>query len=270
MVAGELTEPDTAGARLARARERLGLSLDQVADPLKLDRHTIVALEQGDHRAIGAPVFVRGFLRRYATLVGESPAEIEALYARRPDAEARPDLSKTGMHRIDPATLRPRLGVWPALITALALAVAGAAWWAMWSKPVDKAVVNNEWQAVPATVETAGSSVPATADSAAPEVLTAADAKTAGVPGRRRLQLTFSGECWAEVYDARGMRLFFGFGHAGTAQELSGVAPFRLVLANVEAVSVDVEGAPVQLPASLPGERVRILLSANGAAAAIP
>ncbi len=84
MVAAVRTEPETAGARLASARERLGLSLDQVADHLKLDRHTVVALEEGDHRAIGAAVFVRGFLRRYAALVGEPPAEIEALYARRP------------------------------------------------------------------------------------------------------------------------------------------------------------------------------------------
>ena len=234
------------------------MSLDQVADQLKLDRHTVVALEQGDHRSIGAVVFVRGFLRRYAALVGESPAEIEALYARRPDAEAQPDLSRTGMHRIPPASLRPRLGVGPALIAALALAVAGAAWWAMWSKPESKAVVNSEWQAPPVKLEPARSSAPASTEPAAPDLVTADEAKPPPVPGRRRLQLAFSGECWAEVYDARGWRLFFGFGHAGTAQELSGVPPYRLVLGNVEAVSVALEGTSVRLPASVPGERVRI------------
>ena len=88
------------------------------------------------------------------------------------------------------------------------------------------------------------------------------------VPGRRRVRLTFSGECWAEVYDARGYRLFFGFGHAGTTQELGGVPPFRVVLANVETVTLAVEGVPVRLPASAPGERVRVMLGANGAATA--
>ena len=96
MVAAARTEPDTAGARLASARERSACRVDQVADQLKLDPDTVMALEEGDHRAIGAAVFVRGFLRRYATLVGESPAEIEALYARRPDAESQPDLSQDG------------------------------------------------------------------------------------------------------------------------------------------------------------------------------
>ena len=63
---------------MAIERERIGWALEQVADQLKLDRYTVVALEQDDYRAIGATVFVRGFLRRYAALVGESPAEIEA------------------------------------------------------------------------------------------------------------------------------------------------------------------------------------------------
>jgi cytoskeleton protein RodZ len=81
--------------------------------------------------------------------------------------------------------------------------------------------------------------------------------------------VTFNGECWAEVYDARGFRLFFGFGHTGSAQELNGVAPFRLVLGNGEAVTVAIEGTAVSLPASAPGERVRILVSDGGTVTAI-
>jgi cytoskeleton protein RodZ len=268
MVAAVRTEPDTAGARLASARERLGLSVDQVADHLKLDPDTVVALEQGDHRAIGATVFVRGFLRRYAALVGESPAEIEALYARRPDAEARPDLSKTGMQRIEPAAFRPRLGVWPALIAALALAMAGAAWWAMYSKPHLPATASSALPAPSASALTPAA--PGTASSDAGANAGPTDVKPEAVAGRRTLQLSFTGECWAEIYDARGMRLFFGFGHAGTAQELSGVPPFRLVLGHGEAVALSIEGTPVGLPAGVPGERVRILLSADGTATALP
>ena len=275
MSSGEPTESDSAGARLASARERLGLSLDQVADKLKLDRYTIVALEEGDHRAIGAAVFVRGFLRRYAALVGESPAEIEALYARRPDAEARPDLSKTGMHRIEPAAFRQRLGVLPALTAALALGIAGAAWWAMWVRsPLQTAGSGAGAQVVQTDAADGGAGANVGAEVATPATGTAAAAVSGAQPpgllGRRRLQLTFNGECWVEVYDLRGVRLFFGFGHAGTAQELSGVAPFRLVLGNVEAMAVAVDGVPVSLPAGVPGTRVRILLDANGAVAAVP
>lgn len=225
MVAAVRTEPETAGARLASARERLGLSLDQVADHLKLDRHMVVALEEGDHRAIGAAVFVRGFLRRYAALVGESSAEIEALYARRPDAEAQPDLSKTGMHRIEPASFRPRLGVLPALIAALVLAIAGAAWWVLYARPHARPAPPAALPAAAAPAPPTGVGLPAN-DSAASAQLVPAETKPEALPGRHKLQLSFIGECWAEVYDARGVRLFSGFGHAGTSQELSGVAPF--------------------------------------------
>jgi|KBSSwiStaDraftv2_1062776.scaffolds.fasta_scaffold30194_2 cytoskeleton protein RodZ len=260
------TEPDTAGARLAGARERLGYSVDHVAEQLKLDPETIVALEQGDHRAIGATVFVRGFLRRYAALVGEAPTEIEALYARRPDAESRPDLSKTGMHRIESDAFRPRIGVLPALIAALALAIAGAAWWAMWSKPHPQPAPVAT--AVPSSVTVPATAPPApAAEAAAPP---SAEVKTFDPAARRRLQLSFSGECWAEVYDARGYRLFFGFGHAGTTQELNGIAPFRLVLGNGTAASLAMEGNPVSLPSGPEGKRLRIVLGGDGAATALP
>jgi cytoskeleton protein RodZ len=270
MVAAVRTEADTAGARLARARERAGLSVDQVADHLKLDPYTVVALEEGNYRSIGAAVFVRGFLRRYAALVGESPSEIEALYASQPDAEGRPDLSKTGMHRIEPDAFRPSLGVWPALIAALVLAVAGAAWWAMWSKPRASTPASTASPATAAPTGAAATAVQPSAPAGATAPGTEAAAKSASMSGRRVLQLIFSGECWAEIYDARGVRLYFGFGHAGTTQELSGVAPFRLTLANAGAVTVAMQGAAISLPTSIPGQRMHIQLDANGTVAPIP
>ena len=273
MAVGVAGDADSAGARLSRARARLGLSVEEVADQLKLDPHTIVALEADDHHAIGATVFVRGFLRRYAALVGESPAEIEALYARLPDSGFQPDLSKTGMHRIAPASFRPKIRPGPALVATLALIATGTAWWALRTRPAPVAPAPASRQPIPAAAAGAPGATGATpaGDVAVPATgaATTPDEPTVVVPGRRRVRVAFSGECWAEIYDARGFRLFFGFGHAGTAQELSGVPPFRVVLANAEAVTLAVEGVAVSLPASAPGERVRILLGANGATTAL-
>ena len=269
---GTLTEPDTVrrslGERACVALSGLLSPGDQVADHLKLDRHMVVALEEGDYRAIGATVFVRAdFCAAMPRWSGSRRPRIEALYARLPDAEVRPDLSKTGMQRIEPAAFRPSLGVLPALIAALVLAIAGAAWWAMWSKshvtaPTSTAVAKPS--AAAGAAPGIAPSVAATAQLAAPE------AKAAPMAGRRLLQLIFSGECWAEIYDARGVRLYFGFGHAGTTQELSGVAPFRITLANASVVTVALEGAAIGLPAGVPGQRMHILLSANGSVEPIP
>jgi cytoskeleton protein RodZ len=279
MAEAAANQPDSAGARLAGARLRAGLTLEQVAEKLRLDRSTVVALEADDHRAIGAAVFVRGFLRRYAALVGEPAAEIEALYAKRPDAELQPDLSKTGMHRIEAAAHGPRLGLVPAVIAAVVLGIAGAVWWAMRTKPQPYTVVSEEHtQTLPATPAAAVAATPAAgaagAASAAgaaavpPAPAAAADAQPAPLP-RRHLQLQFNGDCWVELYDARGYRLFFGFGHAGTTQELAGVPPFRFALGNAGALTVNLEGAPVALPETAPGARVRFLLNASGVVAGV-
>jgi len=272
-------ESDTAGARLARARARAGLTIDQVADKLRLDRSTIVALEADDHRSIGAAVFVRGFLRRFATLVGESPADIEALYAQRPDAVLRPDLSRTGMHRIESAAHGPKLGLVPAIIAALVLGVIGAVWWAMRAKPQSYTMTTEEHTQTSVVTPAAApvAVVPVAAATSkppeAPAAATGAGAEPAvAAPAsqtRRALELVFSGESWVEVYDARGYRLFFGFGHAGTTQALNGVPPFRFVLGNVPGVAVSLAGAGVSLPEAPPGARVRFTLDAAGNVAGV-
>ena len=269
----EQTDSDSAGARLARARARLGLTVDQVAEKLRLDPHTVVALEAGDHQVIGAAVFVRGFLRRYAELVGESPSEIETLHSRRPDADTQPDLSKTGMHRIEPDAHGRKLGVLPALIAAAVLGVVGAVWWAVRAKPHSESTVSVSTVSLEQTqvVHDAVVAVAPPATTSVPVAVPMPVAVPVPVPvGRRRhLQLTFNRESWAEVYDARGMRLYFGFGHTGSSQDLNGVPPFRLVLGNAEGVAVAIDDTPVALPPAPPGARLRVSLKGNGAVASL-
>ena len=62
------------GAELSDERERQGLTQQQVAEQLNLDVSVIEWIEQDDFAALGAPVFARGHLRRYAALLG-LPAE---------------------------------------------------------------------------------------------------------------------------------------------------------------------------------------------------
>jgi cytoskeleton protein RodZ len=274
MVEQEQAATELPGARLALARERLGLSVAQVAAKLRLDVRTVSALETGEYAKVGAAVFVRGFLRRYAELVGEPTLEIDSLYTHQPDAAVIPDLAKTSLHRLDAAAQRRALGVAPALIAAAVLGVVAAVWWAMRVGTADSpATVEGPAEVLhlsaPASALPASPPAGAAQGGAAPGASDAgSDALLASLP-HKSVQLTFSGECWAEVYDARGWRLYFGFGHAGTTQELSGVPPFRLVLGNVEAVAVAVEGTPVELPAAAPGARLRVSLKGNGTVASV-
>ncbi|WP_374362595.1 helix-turn-helix domain-containing protein [Pseudoduganella danionis] len=59
----------TPGAQLAAQREALGLTVEQIADQLKLATRQVRALEAGDYEALPNMAVVRGFVRAYAKVV---------------------------------------------------------------------------------------------------------------------------------------------------------------------------------------------------------
>ena len=54
------------GATLAAQREAMGLTVEQIADQLKLAPRQVVALEQGDFASLPNMAVTRGFIRAYA------------------------------------------------------------------------------------------------------------------------------------------------------------------------------------------------------------
>ena len=62
--------PASVGTYLAAARAAKGLSVEDVARQLKLSPAQVRALDADDHANLPSPVFVRGFLRSYARVVG--------------------------------------------------------------------------------------------------------------------------------------------------------------------------------------------------------
>ncbi|MBI3286404.1 MAG: DUF4115 domain-containing protein [Burkholderiales bacterium] len=64
-----LTVVQSAGAQLAAARLHAGLSVQQVAEQLKLSQRQIVSLESNQFDALPKMVIVRGFVRSYAKLL---------------------------------------------------------------------------------------------------------------------------------------------------------------------------------------------------------
>lgn len=64
------------GAQLRSAREGLGLSIEEVADRLRLNEALVLAMEEDRFGLLGAPVFARGHLRNYALLVGAPEREV--------------------------------------------------------------------------------------------------------------------------------------------------------------------------------------------------
>ena len=64
---------ETPGDMLRQARERAGLTQDDIANKLKLSPRQISAIETGDWSALPERTFTRGFMRSYARLVALDP-----------------------------------------------------------------------------------------------------------------------------------------------------------------------------------------------------
>ena len=124
-----MTDAVAIGEVLRAARERTGLQVKQAAERLHVDAAIIQALEEGRFAALGAPVFVRGHLRRYAELLGEPDAPLQARYAALQEASIAPDLTQVAS-RATPA-IRRDTRRWPLVLVAAVLVLAIAVWWAL-------------------------------------------------------------------------------------------------------------------------------------------
>src|SRR5437879_13125133 len=87
--------PDGPGSRLKSAREAAGLSLDQVAQQLKLAPRQVRALEDEDFAQLPGRTFARGFVRNYARLLNLNGDD---LLSRLPDAAHAPALEAPALH----------------------------------------------------------------------------------------------------------------------------------------------------------------------------
>jgi len=68
------------GEQLKNARENAGLSIQDVANSLKLSPTLVSALENDDYDPLPEPVFVHGYIRNYANIVNLSPDRLLRSY----------------------------------------------------------------------------------------------------------------------------------------------------------------------------------------------
>ena len=123
-VAQAAPAPRSIGERLRAGRERAGLSVAAAAEKLHLDIKVIEALEADRFAELGASVYVRGHLRRYADFVGEPGAELVSSYTARESRPPPPDLTQIPQaeRRADSRRLvTPLVGLASAVVLLLAI-----------------------------------------------------------------------------------------------------------------------------------------------------
>ena len=140
------------GHELCAARERKGLSREEIARRLHLPQEQVDALEADEYVRLPPPAYVRGYLRAYAREVGLKPDEVVAEYDAICGEQQEPELV---VHPGQPDAATGR-GPVLALLVVVAVALIGAvAWWLQ--QPALSPIVTQEGMptdaAEPAAVE---------------------------------------------------------------------------------------------------------------------
>ena len=271
--------PRSIGERLRAGRERAGISIAAAAEKLHLDIKVIEALESDRFADLGASVYVRGHLRRYADFVGEPGVEMVSSYTAKEARPVPPDLTQAPHpeRRSDPRRLvTPLVGLLCAAVLMLAI------WWVLAGSKSGEAPVAAqsssesaaEVTAAPvATIQAPSATAPGSAAASPPGVNAMPAAAVAAPPTREpiapvretRLKLELSRDSWVEVYDSRGERLFYDVASAGSVQSVSGRGPLRVVLGSAAGVTVEVDGQAREIPTgSAEGEGARFVVNRSG------
>jgi cytoskeleton protein RodZ len=278
------------GARLRSARERSRLTILQAAEKLHVDADILEALEAEDFAALGAPVYVKGHLRHYAELVGESTEALFELYAQGTRVPA-PDLTRIPKPLPDDAG---RL-VAPAVVVVIGFAVAGTVWWGLslshrqWgataSHPMSvtvSAATPSQGQAVrlplavgaasPTHVVGAAAAAVALPAAVSPASESVQEAKAPAAAGREiDAVFTYSADSWTEVYDATGRRLLYGLSTGPATRRLQGVPPLSVMLGDASGVTIEVGGRAASISRFVrPDHTARFLIAPDGRLLAPP
>ncbi len=249
------------GERLRIAREAAGLSVDQVAQRLKMPLRTVIALEADDWQRLGAPVFVRGQLRSYAKLLGLPASAFESVVG---PAQIQPTA-------LVPRTRTPRLQriadqvggrLVYIVITALIVLPVWVATQSHLGTPEDAAPLDLPGNRIATT---------APATPAARPVPATVVASMASLPARQpdapALSIAFSGDSWVRVIAPDGSTIEQALLKAGETRSYASGQVGRLVLGNATSVEVKRDGALQDITPFMRANVARFAVSSDGSLA---
>ncbi|EBV4107625.1 cytoskeleton protein RodZ [Salmonella enterica] len=274
-------EAQTTGVRLRNAREQLGLSQQAVAERLCLKVSTVRDIEEDKAPSDLASTFLRGYIRSYARLVHVPEEELL------PGLEKQAPLRAAKVAPMQSFSLgkrRKKRDGWLMSFTWLVLFVVvgltGAWWWQNHKAQQEEITTmadqstaelnadKDSGQSVPLDTRDATSqdttpaqtapapatpvdSTAATQTPAATETPSALPTSQAGVAAPaadpNALVMNFTADCWLEVTDATGKKLFSGMQRKDGNLNLTGQAPYKLKIGAPAAVQIQYQGKPVDL-----------------------
>ena len=253
---------DPIGLRFRHCREKQRMSLESVAQQLKLPVAILEAIEREDWARLGAPIFVRSYVGSYAKFLGLPASLADDVVRGKPvpalvqvgAPPARRSFERSVMSLAYVAMTVVILGS----VVALTMYYQGTHRGSAEVLPPDATATYAGSEALPTPA--AAQAAPVTA-SLAPPITEAANAATAA--GTQALQpagaataltgttgevvLRFRGESWVDIVDRKGAHIERGLVPAGTERRYADGNLAEVTLGNSTAVDVIASGSAVDL-----------------------
>jgi cytoskeleton protein RodZ len=245
----------------------MNLSISDVARHLKLTPAQVEALEEGAYERLPGRVFVRGFLRNYAKLLGVDP---QPLLRRIEHEMPQPRVVQEAPHQheaVMPTGEKSRVPLYGGIIAIVIAALAAYEFGFNAPPATEGETAVTAAAPAPATDPSAAPDTPAAAVQAKPQppgiasaslpspgpagaggapldpALSASAAQgqraPAPRPGERELHFRFEMESWVEIRDRNDRVIFSKLNRAGAEERVSGTPPLKLVVGNARGVKLN-------------------------------
>lgn len=249
------------GVELKAARERMGVRPADVAASLHLEESVVRAIEAGRQDELPARVYVRGYVRAYANLLGLDPDRLAVNFdssQEAPEATAPPVVG-TGTKAPRGRLSQRRAGLFlGTIVIVIVVALAFMLWgvwrsfdWSFVTDAGGEGAVAPAWRSEQAEGATkapqpqaAIGQVPTATD--APQTVPDAHAPTAQAAPVAELVFTFKEDSWVEVSD-RAEQVYADLGKAGQSVSVSGTPPFTIKIGYAAGVELRYLGEVIAL-----------------------
>jgi cytoskeleton protein RodZ len=252
------------GKLLRDARERLGLTQEQVAKDLFMTLTKVKAIEADQYARLHSDTFIRGYLRAYAQLVKVDLVSLMLIY----DSQAKILGLKENFVPIKQDSPNKKIWQFALLVVGVLLLMWLVSVWFLDNRKkndysnINLAVPDKTLSFVSASSSLASEPV-ATNASVASVIDNTSVASTSSQAkidvarnpsvstGSDKLDFYFRDECWVEVSDANGDVLVTELQMKDTQLTLKGQSPFEIKLGNAPAVSLKLNDEDVALVPAL-------------------
>ena len=281
------SEASTPGQLLRRHREKLNLSIKDIASITRLHIDIIKAVEEDSYGGIPSPLYTKGYLKNYARIVNVDAERVISLY----NATAQTELPKILPEGKVPSqvsssdnpvkiltylisfTLVLLLLIWyqsnfnvedeeQILLNPSEIGAEAAP--ALSIKAPDQKISGDTGTVAPAQVKVDNfsdenhdaavlqSKAGDQGDQMEPALpsFERMDNVMENVPvatGYDLIHLVFPYKSWVQIYDVHDQRLFFGFADPGEKYLIKGKAPFRLLLGFAHGANVEFNDKPIDI-----------------------